>query len=70
MAEYHQIEYRIGNDGKITERVIGVNGASCTETTAGIEKALGEVSSQDLLPEYYEGDENLAATETQSLSQH
>ena len=69
MAEYQKIEYRIGKDGKITETVINASGSSCIETTSGMEKALGEVKSQQLLPEYYEGDENQAAAENQSLKQ-
>lgn len=68
MAEYQKIEYCIGKDGKITETVINASGFSCIETTSGMEKALGEVESQELLPEYYEGDENQAA-ENQSLKQ-
>ncbi len=67
MAEYKKVEYRIGKDGKITENVIGASGAGCTETTSGIEDALGEVESQELLPEYYEGEENITSTENQSL---
>lgn len=69
MAEYQKIEYRIGKDGKITEKVIDASGSSCTATTKGIEQALGEVESQDLLPEYYEGDEQLTVEENQSLTQ-
>lgn len=69
MAEYQKIEYRIGKDGKIAETVINVSGPSCTATTSSVEKALGEVESQELLPEYYEGEENLTTGETQSLTQ-
>ena len=69
MAEYQKVEYRIGKDGKVTETVINASGSSCTATTSGIEKALGEVDSQELLPEYYAGEENLTTEETQSLSQ-
>ena len=69
MNEYQKIEYRIGKDGKITETVINASGSSCTSTTSGIEKALGEVESQELLPEYYESEENLTGTEKQSLQQ-
>ncbi|MBD2452010.1 DUF2997 domain-containing protein [Nostoc sp. FACHB-152] len=69
MAEYQKIEYRIGKNGKITETVIGASGASCTSTTSGIEDALGEVETQELLPEYYEGEENVTGTEQQSLKQ-
>ncbi|MUH01398.1 DUF2997 domain-containing protein [Scytonema sp. UIC 10036] len=69
MAEYQKVEYRIGKDGKITETVINASGSSCTTTTSGIEQALGEVENQELLPEYYEGDENLSSTENQSIKQ-
>ena len=69
MAEYQKIEYRIGKDGKIIETVLNASGSSCTNTTAGIEQALGEVASQELLPEYYEGEENLTTQEDISLSQ-
>lgn len=69
MAEYQKIEYRIGKDGKIKEKVLNASGASCTSTTAGLEQALGEVESQEFLPEYYEGDENVTVEESQSLTQ-
>lgn len=69
MAEYQKVEYNIGKDGKITEKVINASGSSCTTTTSGIEQALGEVENQELLPEYYEGDENLSSTENQSIQQ-
>ena len=69
MAEYQKIEYRIGKDGKIIESVLNASGASCTDTTKGIEQALGEVSSQELLPEYYEGEEDLTTQEDISLNQ-
>ena len=67
MAEYQKVEYRIEKDGKITEEVINVSGSSCIETSLGVEKALGEVESQELLPEYYEGDENQTETQSQSV---
>ena len=67
MAEYQKIEYRIGKDGKITEKVINASGESCTETTAPLEDALGKVESQELLPEYYQSEENLTNSETQYL---
>lgn len=69
MAEYRKVEYRIGKDGKITEKVIDASGSSCIETTCDVEKALGDVESQELLPEYYEGDENLTDIQNQSLKQ-
>ncbi|MBD0361211.1 MAG: DUF2997 domain-containing protein [Coleofasciculus sp. C3-bin4] len=69
MAEYQKIEYRIGKDGKIIETVLNASGASCTNTTQGIEQALGEVSSQELLPEYYESEENLTTQNDLSITQ-
>jgi len=54
MSEYQRIEYLIGKDGKITERVINGSGTECVSATSGIETALGEVVNRDLLPEYYE----------------
>ncbi|MEC4986390.1 MAG: DUF2997 domain-containing protein [Oscillatoria sp. PMC 1076.18] len=65
MAEYRKIEYRIGKDGKITERVINATGQSCTETTKKIEQALGDVESQELFPEYYQQDANFGEIENQ-----
>lgn len=69
MAEYQTIEYRIGKDGKVIETVLNAAGASCTETTAAIEQALGIVESRSLLAEYYEDDENLTAEAIQLLQQ-
>jgi hypothetical protein len=39
------------------------------ETTKGLEQSLGEIESQELLPEYYEGEENINIAESQSLHQ-
>ncbi len=69
MAEYQKIEYRIGKDGKIIETVLNASGSSCTNTTKGIEQALGEVSSQELLPDYYEREEELTTQDELSLNQ-
>ena len=69
MAEYQKVEYRIGKDGKITETVINASGSSCTSTTSDLEKALGEVETQELLPEYYEEREENLTEESQSLNQ-
>lgn len=69
MAEYQKVEYRIGKDGKVIETVINASGSSCTATTSDIEKTLGEVEFQDLLPEYYESEEYLTTEKTQSLAQ-
>ncbi|MGL5192098.1 MAG: DUF2997 domain-containing protein [Chroococcales cyanobacterium] len=67
MAEYRKVEYRIGKDGKISETVLNGNGQNCIETTAEIEKALGKVESQELLPDYYQDDENIVTESNQSI---
>ncbi|MBD1211937.1 MAG: hypothetical protein AN487_13445 [Anabaena sp. CRKS33] len=69
MAEYQKIEYRIGKDGKIVERVLNATGSSCVETTKGLEKSLGEIESQELLPEYFQDDELMTISENQTLQQ-
>ncbi len=69
MAEYQKIEYRIGKDGKIIETVLNASGSSCTETTAAIEQALGQVEAREFLPEYHASDETLVVTATQPLTQ-
>jgi hypothetical protein len=63
MAQYQKIEYRIGKDGKVTEMVLDASGSSCTQTTAGIEQALGRVEAQTLLPEYYTEEAGLESIE-------
>jgi len=65
MAEYQRIEYQIGKDGKITERVIDASGNSCLQPTQLLEEALGEIESRELLPEYYEGEEILTTDNIQ-----
>lgn len=67
MAEYQRIEYRIGKDGKVVETVIGGSGPACTQATASIESALGQVEGRTLLPEHDEDGETVALeTEQQS----
>ena len=69
MAQYQKIEYLIGKDGKVTERVIEATGSSCTDTTTPLEKELGQVESQTLLPEYYQEEDGIINSETQYINQ-
>lgn len=48
--QYYKIEFTINKDGTVTEKVIA-SGANCTAVTQELEKAMGEVRSQKLLPE-------------------
>ena len=50
--QYYQVEFTINPDGTITEKVLNGSGSNCTELTKDLE--LGEVKSQQLLPEYQE----------------
>ena len=50
--QYYKVEFTINPDGTITEKVLNGSGNSCTELTKDLE--LGEVKSQELLPEYQE----------------
>ncbi len=49
--QYYKIEFTINKDGSVTERVIA-SGSNCTAVTKELETAMGEVRSQQLLPEY------------------
>lgn len=69
MANYQTIEYHIGKDGKITEKVLNGSGTVCTEMTLEIERAIGTIESQELLPDYHQGDEFLMIEDTQTLRQ-
>ena len=57
MSQYQRIEYLIGKDGKIVERVIDISGHECVAITAEIESSLGKVETRELLPNYYENSE-------------
>ncbi|GDZ95129.1 hypothetical protein PA905_33680 [Planktothrix agardhii CCAP 1459/11A] len=50
--QYYKVEFTINPDGTITEKVLNGSGSSCTELTQDLD--LGEVKSQELLPEYQE----------------
>ena len=54
--QYKQIEITIGKDGIITERIINGDGENCINLTAGLEKSLGNIESQELLPDSLRGE--------------
>lgn len=49
--QYYKVEFTINSDGTITEKVLA-SGANCVEVTQALEQAIGEIKSQELLPEY------------------
>lgn len=70
MADYQQIEYRIGKDGKVTETVLNGAGESCTLATEDLERSLGSIESRDLLPEYHDNaDHSLTVEQSQTIQQ-
>lgn len=70
MAQYQKVEFYIGKDGQITEKVIEGSGSSCTLGTQDMEVALGSVQKRELLPEYYAEGETVADSETLVRQQH
>ncbi|MBD2104449.1 DUF2997 domain-containing protein [Leptolyngbya sp. FACHB-261] len=54
MSTYRQIEFIIRPNGAIEERVVNGEGSGCLDLTTGLEQDLGEVASQDQLPEFYD----------------
>jgi hypothetical protein len=66
MTEYQRIEYRIGSDGKVTERVLNGRDDRCVVSTNELETALGEVEQREYLPEYRESENAVTATVSQS----
>ena len=54
MAQREEFEIVIGPDGDIRIEVKGGDGKSCLELTEFLEKALGEVKTRELKPEYYQ----------------
>lgn len=69
MTNFQKIEYFITKEGKVTERVIEGIGDSCTKLTQNIEKSIGQVNAQELLPEYYDCEEDLIDSNYQSLKE-
>ncbi|MBW4680637.1 MAG: DUF2997 domain-containing protein [Microcoleus vaginatus WJT46-NPBG5] len=61
--KYYRIEFTINADGIVTEKVIAT-GPNCTAVTEGLEVAIGEVQSQEFLPQYNQPDiENTGSEE-------
>ncbi len=48
-----ELEFSIDDDGKISIKVIGAQGAECLELTKAIEEALGVVTDRKKTPDFY-----------------
>lgn len=66
--QYFKIEFTINLDGTITEKVLA-SGTNCTEVTKALEKAIGELQSQELLPEYNQPTDLNELSETDNIWQ-
>ena len=54
MVLKREMEIEIGRDGKVNNKVKGVQGVECLEFSQFLEEALGETVEQELTSEYYQ----------------
>ena len=54
MMKKQTIKFTIGQDGTVTEEVIGVQGTQCLDLTETIEEKLGNVQWRKETPDYYQ----------------
>jgi hypothetical protein len=50
----HEVEIRIGKDGKVKVHVKGAKGKACLEYAQWLTQVIGEVKERQLTSEYYE----------------
>jgi len=53
MPEKQTLKFTIGQDGTVTEEVIGVQGNQCITITEKLESSLGDVQFRTETPDYY-----------------
>lgn len=51
--QYYKLEITIKPDGSIVEKVINGSGSDCTKVTEDLNQAIGNIETQELLPEYF-----------------
>ena len=54
MAQKHEIEFTIDDNGNVSFEVKGVKGSKCLEITKEIEEVLGLVVNREHTAEYYQ----------------
>ena len=62
------IKFTIGQDGTVTEEVIGTQGTQCLDLTEKIEDKLGNVQWRKETPDYYK-QENVTLQHNQDQNQ-
>lgn len=55
--QYFKLQIIINPDGSIVEKVISGSGSDCTKVTEELNEAIGEMKSQEFLPEYFVEDD-------------
>jgi len=64
------LEFVIYPDGRVIEKVTGIEGASCAEVTAAIEAELGVVLSSEKTSEFFSTSESSRDRATHSNTLH
>ena len=68
MMKKQTIKFTIGQDGTVTEEVIGTQGTQCLDLTEKIEDKLGNVQWRKETPDYYK-QENVTLQYNQDQNQ-
>tara|TARA_R100000008_G_C3577867_1_gene166424 strand:+ start:747 stop:953 length:207 start_codon:yes stop_codon:yes gene_type:complete len=66
MAKKQTLKFTIRQDGLVSEEVLGTIGHECENITRSIEEKLGEVSSVETKPEYYQTEKNVTLQQNQN----
>ena len=66
MAKKQTLKFTIRQDGLVSEEVLGTIGHECENITRSIEEKLGEVSSVETKPEYYQTQNNVTLQHNQN----
>ena len=66
MPVQQTIKFTIRQDGLVSEEVFGTVGNECENITRSIEEKLGEVSSVETKPEYYQTEKNVTLQQNQN----
>jgi len=66
MSKKQTLKFIIRQDGYVIEEVLGTIGNECQEITKSIEEKLGEVSSVETKPEYYQTEKNVTLQQNQN----
>jgi hypothetical protein len=66
MAQKHEIQIDIDDNGNVSFQVKGVKGKKCLEITKELEAALGIVKTQEKTAEFYQTETQAGTIDTKS----